>query len=196
MPHYYDEEQKGPIEWTTIVCRTKDHELTLWSANGIFSKDRLDSGTKLLIDTMVLEDGWRVHDLGCGNGVVGITAKIEYPSCRVLCSDTSKRAVKVTRRNVRDLGLDIDVVQSDGYGKIEGAFDAILVNPPYVAGRKEVFRLLEDAHSRLNTGGLLQVVVRHQKGGKAVMAHMEGLFGDVDDSRKGGGYRVYIGRKS
>ena len=194
MAHYYDEEQIKPLVATKIPIRARKLKVDLWTGPGVFSKKSLDNGTKLLLNTCVIEKGWHVHDLGCGIGVAGVIVKLAEPSCAVVCSDVSKRAVKLTRMNVKDLGLDITVKQSDAYSKIPEKFDTVLLNPPYVAGRKVVFYLLEQAKAHLNANGLLQVVARHNKGGAQIMKKMEELFGNCDDSRKGSGFRVYLSK--
>lgn len=195
MPHYYDEKQAGPLRPFRIPVRARGQEFELWSAAGVFSKEKVDRGTQLLLDRAILQDGWKVHDLGCGYGAVGIVVKRSCPSCGVVCSDVSGRAVQLTRKNAKERGLDIDVRKSDGYEKVPEKFDTVLFNPPYVAGRKTVFRLIEQAADHLVPGGLLQVVARHRKGGKAIMEHLERIFGNCDDSRKGSGYRVYVAVK-
>ncbi len=195
MPHYYDATQEGELRPFRIRVRARGFDLELWSGTGVFSKKELDAGTRLLIDECVLGPGWRVHDLGCGIGVVGIVAKLAQPSCEVLCSDVSERAVELTRRNARECAPGVRVALSDGYARIDGKFDTVLLNPPYVAGREAVFSLLAQAHAHLEDGGMLQVVARHAKGGEMIGRRLVELFGNCDDSRKKGGFRIYLARK-
>lgn len=195
MPHYYDEEQEGPLAPFRIAVKARGRKLELWSAKGVFSKDELDTGTKLLIETMLIEDGWQVHDLGCGIGVVGVMVKLEAPGCSVLCTDVSKRAIELTQMNAAALDLGIEARQSDGYAQVPETFDAVLFNPPYVAGRETIYRLIDEAYRHLKEGGLLQLVARHAKGGETLKKRLLEVFGNVDDSRRGAGFRVYIARR-
>lgn len=195
MTHYYSADQEAQSRPFRIRVRTRDQELDLWSDAGVFSKEELDAGTALLTDMCALRPGWRVHDLGCGIGVVGIVAKRAEPACTVLCSDVSRRAVETTRKNVAALGLDIEVRESDGYAAIPEQFDTVLLNPPYVAGRETIYRLMMEAHAHLAPGGLLQLVARHAKGGEMLKKKMLELFGNCDDSRRQGGFRVYVGER-
>jgi 16S rRNA G1207 methylase RsmC len=195
MPHYYDEEQEGPFVPYRIEVAARGQHLGIWSAKGIFSKDELDQGTKLLIDTCVLSPGWNVHDLGCGNGVVGIIIKKAEPTCRVLCSDVSKRAVELAQKNAGEHAPDIMVRHSDGYGRIPEVFDTVLFNPPYVAGRETIYRLIDEAHEHLRPGGLLQLVARHNKGGETLKKRLIAVFGNCDDTRRASGFRLYVAQK-
>jgi 16S rRNA (guanine1207-N2)-methyltransferase len=161
MPHYYDAEQDTPLKAFRIHVKARGISVELWSGNGVFSKNELDEGTKLLIDKCVWQSHWKVHDLGCGIGAVGIIAKLAESSLQVTCSDVSERAIELTKKNVTELKLDIKVVQSDSYAKLSGSFDTVLVNPPYVAGRETILRLIAEAHEHLVSGGLLHLVARH-----------------------------------
>lgn len=195
MAHYYDKTHDGPLQPFRIGVRARGKEFTLWSASGVFSKEELDAGSRLLIEECVIEDGWKIHDLGCGIGVVGIFIKSDFPHCEVLCTDMSERAVDLTRKNAEEIGLEIESRQSDGYENIPEMFDTILINPPYVAGRETVFRLLSEASEHVRPGGLVQAVARHKKGGEMIGKHLREVLGNCDDSRKKGGFRIYVARK-
>jgi methylase of polypeptide subunit release factors len=76
--------------------------------------------------------GDRVLDLGCGSGVCAIFVA---PKAReVLAVDISPSAVQNTKDNCKLLGLDnVTVRQSDMFSGVDGKFDLILANPPYIA---------------------------------------------------------------
>ncbi len=192
MAHYYDVEQDTPLIPHKILVAARGQQVELWSGNGVFSKDDLDSGSKLLIDTAIIKPGSKIHDLGCGIGVVGIIAKMAERSCKVTCSDVSNRAIELTKMNVELYKLDLQVVQSDGYSAIPDKFDAILFNPPYVAGRQTIYRLIDEACEHLADGGMIQLVARHNKGGETLKKYLLTKFDTCDDTRRGNGYRVYI----
>lgn len=195
MPHYYDEEQDAPLIPKRMTVHARGITLELWTGQGVFSKDKLDDGTKLLIDQCTLFPGWKVHDLGCGIGVVGVLVKKAEPSSKVICSDTSKRAIELTQKNVGEYTPDIQVRHSDGYEKIHEVFDTVLFNPPYVAGRETIYRLMAESYEHLRPGGLLQLVARHNKGGETLKKRMIELFGNCDDDKRAKGYRLYVSKK-
>ena len=86
--------------------------------------------------------------------------------------------------------------KSDLYHKLSGkTFDSILVNPPYVAGRKVCFKIIEEAPLYLKRGGSLQLVARHSKGGKILGERMKDVFGNMEFLAKGSGFRVYYSVK-
>lgn len=76
-------------------------------------------------------EGDRVLDLGCGSGVASVFCA---PKAReVVAVDISLPAVKNTEENCRLHGLtNVKVMQSDMFSRVEGKFDTILANPPYI----------------------------------------------------------------
>jgi release factor glutamine methyltransferase len=113
-------------------------------------------------------DGDRVLDLGCGSGVCGIFCA---PKAReVVAVDISAAAVRNTQENYKRLGLgNVRVLQSDMFSRVDGKFDLILANPPYIAAdfknEEEQFAtstrylpaLFAEAGQRLTSDGRLLV---------------------------------------
>lgn len=193
MSHYFSEQQDSAMKYYDIEINLFGDVFNIVSAPGIFSAKHLDKGTELLIKNAVVEKGWRVLDLGCGYGPVGIAIARKYPGTTVVMSDINKRAVKMSRLNVDTMGLDnAEVVHSDKFEHISGKFDTVLLNPPQTAGKQVCFDMIEGSREHIKKGGLLQVVARHNKGGKTLSDKMKDVFGNVEDAAKKGGFRVYV----
>ena len=86
------------------------------------------------IDEWLSDKTVRVLDLCTGNGSLAVLAAMAYPEVSVLASDLSADALAVAHINVdkHDLAERITLVQSDGLKNVDGQFDLILCNPPYV----------------------------------------------------------------
>src|SRR5690606_36029909 len=76
----------------------------------------------------------RLLDLGTGSGCMAIALAVAFPDSRVVASDISAGALDVARENVRRHGLEMRVtlVEADLFDGIDGRFDLIVSNPPYV----------------------------------------------------------------
>jgi release factor glutamine methyltransferase len=72
-------------------------------------------------------------ELGTGSGAVAIALAHECPGARITATDVSPDALAVARRNAARHEVDIAWVASDWYAAVDGPFDVILSNPPYVA---------------------------------------------------------------
>jgi release factor glutamine methyltransferase len=76
----------------------------------------------------------RLADIGTGSGCLAVTLACEMPDCRVVATDLSPEALAVAGRNVRRYNLDrrVELVNTSGLDRVEGDFDLIVANPPYV----------------------------------------------------------------
>jgi ribosomal protein L3 glutamine methyltransferase len=79
----------------------------------------------------------RVLEIGTGCGCIAVAAARAFPDAVVVATDISVEALEVAARNVSRHGLEdrVTLVQGDLYAGVEGPFDVILSNPPYVPER-------------------------------------------------------------
>lgn len=74
----------------------------------------------------------RVLDMCCGSGCIGISVAKLVPGVSVVLADISDAAIALTRKNLKRLQADCTVVQTDLFAQIEGKYDMIISNPPYI----------------------------------------------------------------
>ncbi len=193
MEHYFSPQPSSKLRLGLIRCRLRGIEFEFITASGVFSRKRIDPGTRLLIESMELPERGRALDVGCGYGPIGIAAAKLRPKLQVWMVDVNQRAVTLARENARRNGVrNVRILQGHLYEPLGGRrFDVILSNPPFSAGFKKVVEsLVEGAKSHLRIGGSIQLVVRWAKGGKALASLLEQHYGGYTVLARGGGYRV------
>ncbi len=165
--------------------------MELASCSGVFSKDRVDLGTLVLLESLSLPEKGDLLDIGCGYGVIGIVVAKARPGMRVTMAEVNPVAVRLVEENLeRNCVTNAEVVRSDLYEGLTGRkFDMIVTNPPLAAGYKVVFPLIGGAREHLREGGYLQMVLR--KGVNAIPRKMGEVFGNVELVSKGSGYKVF-----
>ena len=195
MEHYYSEQQKSLLKIKKIKQRIKNIEFEFYTSSGVFSRERIDKGTLILAENMTVEKNSDVLDIGCGIGVIGIAAAKLF-NANVVMSDINQRAVMLVKMNAKLNNVKVDIYQGNLYEPIKDPnFDAILSNPPQTAGKEICFKLIAQSKKYLKNKGSLQLVARHNKGGKTLSKKMGEIFGNVKVIAKEAGYWVYVSEK-
>ena len=100
--------------------------------------------------------------------------------------DVNPRAVALSRQSRQLNGVtNASVLLSDGFSEVAGSFDAIVTNPPIRAGKQVIYRLFDDALSRLKPGGCLYIVIRKQQGAESALKHLAEYSASVIGKHKG-----------
>lgn len=91
--------------------------------------------TETLIDLALAAPFARVIDLGTGSGAIAVTLLAERRGASGVATDRSAAALEVARKNARAHGVDdrLELVEADWWSGLEGQFDLIVSNPPYVS---------------------------------------------------------------
>ncbi|WP_341213628.1 peptide chain release factor N(5)-glutamine methyltransferase [uncultured Limimaricola sp.] len=111
--------------------------------------------TETLIEAALSEPFGHVLDLGVGSGCILLTLLAEMPDARGIGVDVSEAACAVARENAHALGLDdrVHISVSDWMSRVEGVFDLVVSNPPYIA-RSEMADLAPEVRDWEPAGAL------------------------------------------
>ena len=195
--HYYSAQPKSEAKLGLIRTRLRGEPFEFMTASSVFSKKRVDTGTRLLIESMVLPKSGCVLDMGCGYGAVGIAAAHSNPSLQVVLTDVNIRAVRLARENIeRNKIVNAQVRCGFLYEPVEDStFNCVLSNPPVSAGMATVKAIITEAPKIMTTKATLQMVIRSKIGGKTLPTIFEAVFGNCRVLSREGGYRVLIAEK-
>jgi release factor glutamine methyltransferase len=75
----------------------------------------------------------RVLDIGVGSGAIALAIADEHPGARVVATDSSADALAVAAENAARTALPVELVQGQLFAGVQGPFDLVVSNPPYVA---------------------------------------------------------------
>ena len=192
--HYFTSRPAGDAKLRPLIVRLAGDDVELVTASGIFSPDRIDLGTQVLLaDAPDAPTSGDLLDLGCGWGPVALTLALQSPDATVWAVDVNERALDVVRRNASTLGLsNVNAVLPDDVpGDI--AFRAILSNPPIRIGKDELHDLLLRWLPRLDADSDAWLVVQRNLGSDSLQRWLEAElpagFG-VRRASSSKGYRV------
>ena len=174
--------------------------------------------TEILIEEILrTKKSGRILDIGTGSGIIAITLAIELIGSKVYAVDISDVAIETAGKNAKALKADVDIIRSNLFENVDGRFDIIVSNPPYIATEVmkglEVFKtepetaldggsdgldfyrkIITEAFEHLNHGGLLAFEIGYDQG-KAVSELMKvNNYSDVIIRKDlGGNDRVVMG---
>ncbi|HYF76361.1 MAG TPA: methyltransferase [Symbiobacteriaceae bacterium] len=191
--HYYTARPETAHDEAVFTATLRGMAFTFITDSAVFSRERVDFGSALLIEAMQIEQSDTVLDLGCGYGPIGMTAAKLAPQGQVYMVDVNERAAALARRNLAENGVtNAEVRTGDGLDPVRGlTFDKVLTNPPIRAGKQTIYRMIEDAQAALKPGGSIYVVIQTKQGAPSMKKKLAELFSDVEDVERQAGYHVF-----
>lgn len=195
MGHYFTNNDNLKSEFRTIIYKRGD-EITKFTCDlGVFSKDKVDYGSNLLIDTYI-EKGRKnvkVLDVGCGYGIIGILLA-KHMNTDSTMIDVNKRAVHLTDINIKNIGVDAKTFESDIYSNVSEYYDVVITNPPIRTGKQTVLKILFDAANHLKPDGELWFVIRKDQGAKSIMETLKSTY-EIEVINKSKGFFIILAKK-
>ena len=186
MGQYFDN-QKLPSKMVKTESFILGKKFIFYTDNGVFSKDGLDFGSRLLLETIPLEAvGGKVLDMGCGYGVFGIVLN-KVISCEVDMVDVNLRAMHLAEINSKENHCTgVSIFESNCYSNINSKYSCIVTNPPIRAGKKIVYDIVMNAKDYLEKDGNLFLVIRKEQGAKSLIVDLEKLYTvEILEKKKG-----------
>lgn len=192
MDHYFTNNENLKSEIKTLDYAYNGYSFSFFSDNGVFSKNHIDYGSKLLVESFVKHSQKRgkVLDVGCGYGFMGIVISkiLDVPVTMV---DVNKRAVHLTKRNIDNIKVNANVLVSNGYDNVDDKYDVIITNPPVRAGKKVLLDILEGAKDYLNDDGELWYVLRKDQGAKSMEKTLSNIY-NIENVCKSKGFYIFF----
>lgn len=187
MSHYFINDDNLKNEEKVIHSEIQGINLSFLSNSGVFSKDKIDYGTKLLLNSIDIDDmKGDVLDLGCGIGVIGITIKSKNNLVLVDMVDVNERAINLSKYNMVLNRVDTHIFISDIYSNVNKKYDYIITNPPIRAGKDVIRSFLFDGYDYLEDDGIIYFVMRKDHGVKSMIKELENKYMvNVIDKDKG-----------
>lgn len=192
--HYFSASPSSAEQLRRIRVTLAGRERELWTASGVFSPDRLDAGTAVLLaHTPPPPPGGHLLDLGCGWGPIALSLAVESPRATVWAVDVNERALDLVRRNAHELGLDnVNAVRPEDVPD-DVVFRTIRSNPPIRVGKNELHGMLERWIPRLDERSDAWLVVARNLGSDSLQRWIAATFPrgfSVGRAATGRGYRV------
>lgn len=189
---YFDAEPTAASNPRSIELVLPDVFLTLGTDSGVFSNQKVDAGTRYLLQTHppIPESTGRILDLGCGYGPIALTAARRASDAEVWGVDVNSRALDLARANANANDIANARFGTADEVPADVRFDLIISNPPIRIGKQALHELLEHWLDRLTTNGRAWMVVQKHLGSDSLATWLSenGWATTKLGSRKG--YRI------
>ena len=193
MQHYFIDKEHKDSDFFDFNDSVLGLNLCFRSCDSIFSKNKIDDGTRSLLEAISKKCELNGHglDLGCGLGVISI-ALIKKFNVTFDMVDINKTAVKLSCTNVKKNNVEesANVFYSDGFSEIKNSYDFIVTNPPIKTGKKLLFELMNGAHEHLKEQGQLILVIRKDHGMESLKKHITSIFSNCEIIERNKGYYI------
>lgn len=178
MSQYFDNVNlKSNI--TKYKTRIFDKEFCFNTDNGVFSKSKLDFGTRCLLETLPLDEiSGEVLEVGCGYGVIPIIlTSVDEKIVNFDAVDINKRAIHLSEMNLKENKAEkIRFFESNIYSNVNKKYDVIITNPPIRAGKQVVYNIVMNAKDYLNKDGMLFIVINKDQGAKSLKSDLDKIY--------------------
>lgn len=178
MSQYFDNvDLKSNIE--KYKTRIFDKEFCFNTDNGVFSKSKLDFGTRCLLENLPLEEiKGEILEVGCGYGVIPIILTRTVDKIDSFDAvDVNKRALHLAEMNKKEnFSPKVNFFLSNCYQNINKKYDVIISNPPIRAGKNIVYEIVMNARNYLKEDGKLFIVINKDQGAKSLYKDLEQVY--------------------
>lgn len=177
MSHYYENDPTLDQTRVPYTFEIGGKTFRVNASAGVFSKDKLDTGTRILCDYLIEPAvaatlGKQVLDLGCGIGVIGVILSAFHP-CTITGIDPNAQACALAKENYACSHVEGSVLEQDHIN--DAIYDTIVLNPPIRAGKSVIYSLFEQSFRHLHPAGSLYIVMRKQHGAKSAQDYLDSL---------------------
>ncbi len=161
----------APTVWS-LSDKTLNRDFSISNHANVYSREKLDIGARYFIENLPnVTQGCQVIDLGCGNGVIGLTLLARHPTAHIQFFDESHMAISSAEANVKanlpDLAAQCQFHLNDCLTNVDSnSVDLILCNPPFHQNTATTdhiaWQMFKDSYRVLKKGGELRIIGNRQ----------------------------------
>ncbi|WP_459129514.1 class I SAM-dependent methyltransferase [Guggenheimella bovis] len=186
--HYYTNNSELKSAEKTIQVKLFQEEYSFITDHGVFSKDRLDYGSEVLIKAVEPFIKGEVLDYGAGYGPIGIIL-MKRKGIKATFVEINDRAVSLIEKNLVKNNLKGKVLNVETLQGL-GPFDYVLLNPPIRTGKDSIYSMFREAKEVLKEGGSLILVIQKKQGLESAKKELQTMFSNIETIERSSGYHV------
>lgn len=194
--HYYTNNPNSMHDEQQISATILNQSFTFNTDSGVFSKDAVDFGSRVLIESFAEHttdiENERILELGSGYGPISLSLAKHYPNSHVIGVEINERAYHLAQSNkLANQINNVKFVLGDGTSFLpDELVQYCLTNPPIRAGKQTIQAMVKTGFDSLEGNGEIWVVIQKKQGAPSMQKFMEELFGNVERMNRDKGYWI------
>lgn len=193
MRHYFITTKHDKSDYFKFEETVLDKKFIFNSCDDVFSKDRLDYGSLVLIKTIIKNKDLfhgTVLDMCCGYGTIGIIIS-KFLGLNTEMCDINELAIDLAKLNAKENSTEIsNIFVSDMWSNVNKSYDHIVSNPPIKTGKSKLLEFVDGSYSHLNEGGTLTLVIKKNLGAGSLKDYIIALYGNCEILERDKGYYI------
>jgi 16S rRNA (guanine1207-N2)-methyltransferase len=190
---YFENSADLEHELKTFDFTLKGNNLKFTSDSGVFSKQTIDFGSRVLIEAIDFSNvpQGNILDVGCGYGPIGLALAKNQSTRQVTMTDVNLRALDLAKKNAQANNIEnVEIFESNVYEQISDKYALVVSNPPIRAGKDVVSGIIAKAQEHLLDNGELWIVIQKKQGAPSAKKLMKDTYGNVDVVTRDKGYYI------
>ncbi|WP_125770395.1 class I SAM-dependent methyltransferase [Companilactobacillus furfuricola] len=190
---YFENSSDLEHELKTFDFTLRSHNLKFTSDSGVFSRQTIDFGSRVLIEAIDFSNvpNGDILDVGCGYGPIGLSLAKDQASRQVTMTDVNLRALDLAKKNAQTNQIDnVKIFESNMYEQVDAKFALIVSNPPIRAGKEVVSGIISEASKYLLPSGEVWIVIQKKQGAPSAKKLMKETYGNVEVVTRDKGYYI------
>lgn len=194
--HYYTNNPNSAHDLQQFTTQLLDQAFVFHTDSGVFSKDAVDFGSRVLIETFAAhakpEEESKILELGSGYGPIILALGKYYPQIQGVGVEVNERAFALAEENKQQNHINnVHFVVADGTNyETDQPVTYCLTNPPIRAGKQTIQAMVATGYRALIPGGEMWVVIQKKQGAPSMEKYMEELFHNVELLKREKGYWI------
>ena len=201
MAHQYFEDNEAlEHELQDVQLNLATANLTLTTDSGVFSRQRVDYGTLVLLKAVLpiikarASQAISILDVGCGYGPIGLSLAKLFPAATVTMVDVNERALDLARDNAvkNQVADQVTILKSNAYSALAETqkLNFSITNPAIRAGKKVVDDILLTSQKFLTEEGSFFAVLQKKQGAPSAKKNLATVYPNVEVIKRDKGYYI------
>lgn len=190
---YFENSSDLEHELKNFDFTLRGHNLKFTSDSGVFSRQTIDFGSRVLIEAIDFSNvpNGDILDVGCGYGPIGLSLAKDQTTRKVTMTDVNLRALDLAKKNAKTNKIDnVDIFESNMYENVSDQYALVVSNPPIRAGKEVVSGIIHDASEHLLPSGEVWIVIQKKQGAPSAKKLMKETYGNVEVVTREKGYYI------